>query len=391
LQKNIFLTVEYNISRLYYLLDLFKMSIDDLLLTINLGRKTPIVKDELLTEEIKLSYLKKIDLVFNKGINFYLDPKAPDKSKESSIFFRKENFNSELNLGSRKIVTHFEEFKISFSAIAKLSDVNLKRKIPVFSINNSPKQVAEIARKKLYPDFSENRRDFLKALISKLAEENILVSEFVETWNKKERANIDGFFLAPNVIVLKRQQTKMRREIFTFAHELGHYMLNEEEIESLDFDDLISKNESATEHWCNDFAFYFLAGEYAEEIENLGIANSTNDYHFELIGDLSNKTHLSRLALYTRLLLNKKISHHNYLHVKQELDEQFRKKEAALLKQKELDLLKGIKANGRPPKPIQSPLLISTLQTAYYEGIVNEYYVCKTLNITADKFQNYIQ
>lgn len=360
-------------------------------MTINVGRKTLIDRDEILTEEIKLSYLKKIDSIFNKGINFYLDPKAPDKSKESSIFFRKESFNSDLNLGTRKIVTHFEEFKISFSAIAKLSDVNLKRTIPVFSLNHNPQEVANSIRTKLYPAFNVNKRDFLKALIGKLAEENILVSEFVETWNKKDRVNIDGFFLAPNVIVLKRQQTKMRREIFTFAHELGHYLINEEEIESLNFDNLIGNNESATEHWCNDFAFYFLAGDYSKVIEKLDIANSTNDYHIELINSISNNTHLSRLALYTRLLLIKKISHPNYLHIKQDLDEQFRQREAALLKQKELDLLKGIKPEGRAPKPIQSPLLISTLQTAYYEGVVSEFDVCKTLNIPAEKFQNFIQ
>jgi len=385
------LTVEYNISRLYYLLDLYKISIDDLLASINEGRKTLIAREEILTEEIKLSYLKKIDEIFNKGINFYLDPKDLTKSKESSIFFRKEKFNSGLNFGSRKIVNQFEEFKISFSAIAKLSDINLGRTIPVFSIKQHPQQVAINVRTVFFPDFAIAKKDFLKGLIGKLAESNILVSEFVETWNKKERANIDGFFLAPNVIVLKRQQNAMRREIFTLVHELGHYLLNEEEIESLDYADLLSVNETSTERWCNDFAFYFLAGEYANVIDNLDISNGANDYHSDLINEISKQTHLSRLALYTRLLLNRKISHQNYLNIKLELDEQFRQKDAEIKKQRELDKLSGIKINARAPKPIQSPLLISTLQTAYYEGVVSEYDVCKTLNIQADKFQNFIQ
>lgn len=367
------------------------MSIDELLTTINLGRKIPITTDEILSEEINLSHLKKIDSVFNKGIEFYLDPKKLDKSRESSIFFRKEKFNSELNFGTKKIVNYFEEFKISFSVIAKLSDIDVTRTIPVFQINNNPKEVADIIRQILYPGFLAKQRDFLKALIGKSAEQNILVSEFVETWNKKERANIDGFFLAPNVIVLKRQQKYLRREIFTFAHELGHYLLNAEEIESIDFDNFIGANVSDIEHWCNDFAFYFLAGEYAKVIDNLNVANTTNDYHIDFIQHLSDITHLSRLALYTRLLLNGKISHHNYLQIKQDMDEQFKAKEADLARQKELDLLNGIKAEGRAPKPIQSPLLISTLQTAYYEGIVNEHYICKTLNIPAETFQNFIQ
>lgn len=385
------MTIEYNILRLNYLLDIYKMSIDELLASINEGRKTPIEKDEILSEEIKLSHLRKIDAIFNKGINFYLDPKAPDKSKESSIFFRKENFNSELNIGSRKIVNHFEEFKISFSAIAKMSDINLVRTIPVFSTNQHPKQVAASVREALYPEFALGKRDFLKALIGKLAESNILVSEFVETWNKIERANIDGFFLAPNVIVLKRQQNALRREIFTLVHELGHYLLNEEEIESLDYADLLSNKGTAIEHWCNDFAFYFLVGDYANVIETLDFANAANDYHLDLINEISNNTNLSRLALYTRLLLNKKISHQSYLTIKQDFDEQFKQREAEIKKQRELEVLQGKKQEGRAPKPIQSPLLISTLQTAFYEGVISEYDVCRTLNITPDKFQQYIQ
>lgn len=104
-------------------------------------------------------------------------------------------------------------------------------------------------------------KEFLRALISKFAEKNILVFEFVETWNKKEKANIDGFYLAPNVIVLKRHQSSFRREIFTLIHELGHYLLNEEEIEELDISNFANNKLSDIERWCNDFAYYFLVGD----------------------------------------------------------------------------------------------------------------------------------
>ena len=46
---------------------------------------------------------------------------------------------------------------------------------------------------------------------------------------------------------------------------------------------------------------------------------------------------------------------------------------------------------GTIPKPINSPLLISTIQTAFYEGVINEFEVCKSLNITPDKLDKYIQ
>ena len=50
----------------------------------------------------------------------------------------------------------------------------------------------------------------------------------------------------------------------------------------------------------------------------------------------------------------------------------------------------GIKHTGRPPQPIKSPLLISTVQTAFYEGILNEYQVCKTLNNNTKKIDKYL-
>lgn len=386
-----FLTIEYNISRLYYLLDMYKMSVDELLALLNEGRKTPIVRGDIEKEEIKVSLLKKIDKVFNKGISFYLDPRIPQKTTESSIFFRKEQFNSDLNLGSKKIVTHFEDFKNNFTAIAKLSEIQLLRKVPVFTVAQRPQQVANEVRTILYPEFKAEKRDFLKSFITQLGSADILVSEFVETWNKKDRANIDGFFLVPNVIVLKRQQNALRREIFTLAHELGHYLLNEEEVESLDFSDMYGNSPNKIENWCNEFAFYFLAGRYAETINQLGLANASNDYHMEVIAEVSKKTHLSRLALYTRLLLNKKISYSNYQNIKKDFEEQFSLKEVEHKKQRELDKLAGIDSNARAAQPIKSPLLISTLQTAFYEGVISEYDFCKTLNIPPDKLPKYLQ
>ena len=93
--------------------------------------------------------------------------------------------------------------------------------------------------------------------------------------------------------MLKRQQQALRREIFTLAHELGHYLLNEEEVESLDFADMYGNSGNKVENWCNEFAFYFLAGRYANTIHQLSTANASNDYHMELIGEISKKTHLS--------------------------------------------------------------------------------------------------
>lgn len=383
--------IEQNISRLKYLLSLYKMTADELLVLINEGIKTKLSKEDIFSNEVKLNILKRIDKIFNKGLHFYLDPKSPEVSQDASIFFRKSEFGTDLNIGAKKIVNQFEEFKISLSAISKLAELDIRRTLPVFRINHDPKLVAKQIRKDLYPEFNSNPKEFLRGLISTFAENNILVFEFVETWNKKEKANIDGFFLTPNVIVLKRQQASFRREIFTLIHELGHYLLNEEEIEQLDIFNFGNSKLSAIERWCNDFAYYFLAGEFNSAFENIETADGNNDYHFELIGNISKKTHLSQIALFTKLLYQRKISQYAYNNIKADFDEQYRIRQEELEKQKELDKILGRKSEGRAPKPMNSPLLISTIQTAFYEGVINEYDVCKTLNISPDKLEKYLQ
>ena len=382
--------IEQNIDRLKYLLTLLKMPVEELLTIINDGLVKPITSEQLFSPKIELSYLKRIDKVFNKGIHYYLDPKSPDISKDASIFFRKPNFDVDLSLGARKIVNHFEEFKISLSAIAELSDIKFHRVLPVFKTNQTPKSVAAEIKKVINPEFKDKPKEYLTELIRRLAENNILVFEFVETWNKKEKANIDGFFLKSNVIVLKRHQISFKREIFTLAHELGHYLLDEEEIDQIDYQDLADKNLSKIEYWCNEFAYYFLSGDYDNTIENLETSNASNDYNIDLIQSISEKTHLSRLAIFTKLLLNDKISPANYRKVKNEFEEEFRIKNEEVKKQRELDKQNGINAGGSTPVPIKSPLLVSTIQAAFYEGVINEYEFCKKLNIKPDRIDNYL-
>lgn len=367
------------------------MTVDELLVMSSKGLTKLLTKEDVFSSEINLSHLKRIDKIFNKGLNFYLDPKNPEISKEASIFFRKEKFDIDLSIGAKKIVNQFEELKISLSAIAKLAELDMKRNLPVFSVKDNPKFVAKEIRKQLYPDFITDKKEFLKALINKLAEENILVFEFIETWNKKDRANIDGFFLNPNVIVLKRQQNSFRREIFTLIHELGHFLINEEEIELLDYQSLAKNNLSAIEKWCNDFAYYFLIGDYDLMINKIIKVDASNDYCFSIIKEISDKTHLSQIALFTRLLFENKVSKTNYNKIKSDFDEKYKTREEETKKLRELEKQNGKKAGGAVPKPINSPLFISTIQTAYYEGIINEYEVCKKLNIKPEKLEKYIQ
>ena len=388
-------TTTLNINRLNHIMSLYGMTRDDLLSKISVGLKNQLLENEIFNNEIKLSHLKRVDKIFNKGISYYIDPKNLTKSKEESIFFRKDNFNAELNLGAKQIVNKFEEEKIAFSTLAKLSDFKLKRVVPVSKVSDNPKDVALEIRKILYPDFHLEKRDFLKSFINKLAENNILVFEFIETHNKKEKANINGFYLTPNVIVLKRNQKSLRREIFTLAHELGHYILNEEEIDDNISDETLDYNNlNKIERWCNDFAYYFLAGDFDKSISNLDIANSHNDYHHDLIDNISKHTHLSSISLYTRLLFNGKISAVNYKKVSDEIFDSIRnwelkeKQRLEIEKQKALD--EGRKQQGSVPKPIISPLYLKTIQNALNVGLINEVEFCKKLSIKPEKIEKYL-
>ncbi|MEQ9580477.1 ImmA/IrrE family metallo-endopeptidase [Marinoscillum sp.] len=370
---------------------MYRMTGSELLKQINQGLKKPIVETDIFSNEIKVNYLKRIDKLFGKGLHYYLDPKSPELAKEESIFFRKSNFaTDELSLGAIQIVNKFEELKISLEAIATLSEIEFRRDIKKFSINDNPEQSATQVRELLYPNFTDKRRDFLKSLISKLSEHNILVFEFVETHNKKEKANIDGFYLKPNVIVLKRHQS-FRREIFTLAHELGHYLLDEEEIEKIDYQEMANRNISIIERWCNEFAFSFLSGEYLKTLDALEPSNSQNDYNIEIVEEVSRNTHLSELAIFTRLLYKNLISRGNYAKVRADYDERYRIKQLEKEREKELLKEQGIKQRGSVAKPISSPLFISTIQTAFYEGILSEYEVSKRLNIKPEKLEEYIQ
>jgi len=372
-------------------MQMYRLSEDDLLQVVSEGLKKPLTREDIFGKEITLNNLKRLDKLFNKGLHYYLDPAAPETSKDASIFFRKQNFaTNELSFGAIKIVNEFEELKLSLESIARLSDVEFTRIIPTYSTGNSPREVAREVKRLLYPQFTIHRRDFLKAFISNLADYNILVFEFVETWNKKDKANIDGFFLKPNVIVLKRHQA-FRREIFTLAHELGHYLLDEEEIESLEYNQMANRNLPSIERWCNDFAYFFLAGEYANALDALEQANSTNDYHHETIEEISKNTHLSELALFTRLLYQNQLSAPNYNKIKSDYDERHRIREEEKEREKLLLKEQGFEQRGSVPKPISSPLFISTIQSAYYEGVLDEYEVIKRLKIKPEKLDQFIQ
>lgn len=376
--------IEYNKHRVEYLLSLFKMTVGELLSSINKDLKTPITWEDIDSDEIELNYLKRIDKVFKKGLLYYYDPAVPVKDKKVSVFFRKESFTTELNIGARKRVREFEDLKTQISAISIMSKFDLKRTLRTYSVKENPREVAFSLRETLLPAFISDKREFLKSYINKLGKYNILVFEFVDTFNKKEKANIDGFYIEPNAIVLKRNQDALSREIFTLSHELGHYLLKKEDVDELDFAKITDQNNdlSDVENWCNQFAYYLLLGEEnAKKLEAIAQYDYRVDYGHDLVAGISRQTNLSRLAIFTNLFLQHRMTFNDYSNVREDLHEQYLARKEKEKLDRENRKAAGEKVSGRNPKPIQSDLVYDIYNFALNKGVVSEYEYCAALNI----------
>jgi Zn-dependent peptidase ImmA (M78 family) len=387
-------SIEINAGRIEYLVELFGLDRDEFLERISSKLKKPLTKEQIFTQHIKLDHLKRVDKLFKKGLSFYTDPTPIRKEERSSIFFRKDRFNVELGIGDRKRVSKIEDSISSLTAIAKLSgmDVFFERKLERYDVQDNACEVARKIREELYPQSkSSDDRNFLIKLIGKFAEQNILVHEFVEAWNLKEKSNINGFFIQPNHITIKRNQRAIKREIFTLAHELGHYILDQEELDQINFQN--REDSTSIERWCNNFAFYFLMDN--ESIDGLHRSVRSKDntdedlFNAPVIRDIAKKNHISRLSLYTHLASEKKISWEqyenikNFIHHENEVNE---KKKQELLNEKQM--AKGKKKGGGTPKPILSPLKKAIYTTGYFEGVIDEYEV---LNNCAPTKKNTIE
>ena len=362
-------TIQINIERLQYLLDLFK--IDELRLKSIIEPK--LKKSIDFTQPINIGTLAEIDKIFNRGLDFYTNPKSINKAN-SSILFRKENISDDLGIGDVQFITSCEEQMRYISGLAKLSDFAFtQRKLPNFSLQDSPQKVAQ-KMQFLLPAQNKSDKQFLESFIKNLAEHNILVLENIETHNKKHKSNLCGFFIKPNIIALKNQGRK--REIFTLAHELGHYLLDNENIDK----DIFIQNLQNEEKWCSQFAFYLLIGEKLSALESL----QKNEINIEnkTIKNISNQKYISRLALFYHCANSGKIKWSDYHSLKVKLDDEYKnKKEAQYNKQDENE-----EKNKFIPiqPPILSPLQKDIFVNAFLEGAIDEY----TLRM---RFKKYIK
>ena len=369
-------TIEINLKRLEYCMTYYGFTRLSLLEKIQPFYKTIITEKDIFSSTIKLRYLKKIDQnIFKKGLSFYTDSSVIE-AKDTRIFFRKNNFNTPISLGDREIIDKIEEELLYINGLSVLAnEKKLERSLRIYGIKDNPQTVAETIRAILYPtEAIKEERDFLKTLIANFAEKNIFVFEFIEQHNKKEKSNLNGCFIAPNAIIIKRQQNSFKREIFTLAHELGHYLLDEEELDQIDFQ--VRQNQSAIEQWCNKFAFAFLTGSQIQE----EIKNYTSNPNIVNL-DFLKKYHVSRLAFLTHLADGQAITWEQYFKLKELLDREYQEKARAKELKKIQDQSLGNQNSGRSPMEIISPLKEKIYKSAYFEGVIQEAELIKKLKL----------
>lgn len=376
--------VEINIDRINYLLTYYNLSEEDLLSVLNEGRKRLYSHNDIFSPEVELPILKKIEAYFKCGMTFFYDFTPLSTEQNQSIFFRKQSFESEPNMETRRIVFQFEKLKTQLDAYASLSDNRINVYQKSYSLEDDPQIVANKVRKDFYPAMRiKNQRKFLKEFINKCSENGVYVFEFVENWNKKEKANVDGICVMPNMIILKHQQW-YKREIFTLAHELGHFLLHEENLNTVDIDSkkIFSRSDSQVENWCHEFAFRFIVGDAIQKIDSEEYLDSSNDYGWAIIRSIADYTHISTIALYTHCLYANKVSLPDYENIYKEhlekVDAEKKRKESVAVGEGEKK-----KNFARTAKPIISKLFMESMQYAFFKGVINEPTFCSQLKITS--------
>ena len=387
-----------NPNRIKYLMSLYGLNSNEFIELIHAKRKkqifTALELDHVLNKKtnISIDVLKLINKTFNKGLTWYISQKNLPSPKKSSIFFRKDTFNTKLDFESKKKINEFEQSKFELQTLCKFIDYDPKRILKSYRLEDNPRDVANIIRSlfdKRESDLTEEKHinkprcemDFLRNSIRILDSLNIFVFEVIETWNKKNKVSFNGYFSKPNFIVLKRQDN-IKREILTLFHELGHYLLKQEEIDFVSEKHLFQQ--SNIEKWCYSFSFYFLLGNYDNEFNNLEKATEKNNFNKKHIDSLCKKTFLSHSAFYTRLRIKNKISQKDYDNQINLLKTYFEMKKEQARIEREIAKEQGKKVFAIK-KPIVSNLFKEIVKINYFEGNINESRLRDYLHISDKK------
>jgi Zn-dependent peptidase ImmA (M78 family) len=373
-----------------YVFEQFAVSPEALFAAVNAKRKRPLPEENLraiIKGEIVVPppILKKIDQLFQKGATWYTAPRAVPAKESSSVFFRKDTFNAELNLQSRRIVDHFERLKLRINFLGRYIDFTPKRSFRIYTTGDDPAAVAKEVRNQFDQAEVNLKRvgdirasdiddDRLKNLIRIIESFDVFVFEFMETWNQKEKANFNGFFLAPNLIVLKKNSNYRRREILTLMHEFGHFLLNKEEIDKVS-ETYDSKELNNVEAWCYAFAVHFLLGDKGSEFYQDSFASLSAQELNNKLDAYTETTLLSKSALLMRARMDRGLPENQFSALMEEIRQSVLRRRDEEKRAYELEKAQVEAAGGqmmRIPRVIESRLYTNILTANFVGGNIDE-------------------
>ena len=128
-----------------------------------------------------------------------------------------------------------------------------------------------------------------------------------------------------------------------------------------------------------------MIGEEAVKLDGLKYANSKNDYAHDMIKDMSDATHVSMLAIYTRLVIEKKMTQDDYALVRGGIMANVRRAE----EKRKMEVAVGNSVVSSP-RPIISNLFRDTMQCALYRGVIDEATFCQQLNVKPERMEAYL-
>lgn len=250
------------------------------------------------------SEIKRLSECLKRPIAFFFLPEIP---KEEKLFVDFRSFVKAMPTPQKKVNKVINEIKKYYMVIKDLSE-ELEEikffKIPQYTLNENPKEVARIERERLGINIEiqkkwKNAYEAFDGWRDRIENENIFV--FLYSAELKEGRGLSICNEPPFIIAINSKDNILAR-IFTLFHEYAHILLRKSyiDVEELEVED----EKSEVEGWVNIFTSEFLLPEDIlknDEIFEILIKEDLNsDSFWDNLTKLSKRYKLSRKALLTK-------------------------------------------------------------------------------------------
>ncbi|HNZ61151.1 MAG TPA: ImmA/IrrE family metallo-endopeptidase [Methanofastidiosum sp.] len=306
-------TIEINPKTLAYAIDNSGYTLEELADSIKSRSKVKYFNIEYLTDitkgkiSPKYTDLKKIDSFLKRGVPYYFLNNPP--KDRVFVKFRNKYPNFKLSPGLEIKLRKYELLREDIKDLCNLENIPFERTVPIYTLNDSPVEVAHEFRNLFNFDEIDidnlESKDVFKTIRERI--EDKLVFVFKDDLEYLRGCIFIGNNL-PTLILVNSTEDK-NGEIFTLLHEFAHFLLDNEEI---DVDISKYENDPNIERWCNSFSYHFMMKDENESKEKFLYKNKEELLDSYYLTHLSNKYKISKLAFVYRFYLLDLISSEDY-------------------------------------------------------------------------------